>query len=153
MLRLKLYWNEKCAYQGPNFLQDEIIDCERHRILNDFVLVSKAIGQTRKYKTEWNSPRGCSRCIKRGSNCTSLNGPLNWLWKQWDNRTHNNPNPQQKRKSFCHFYEAFDKLKMIQDTVTNCGRSKYLIDLPTRMYTLIHEISILLISPIPHKNH
>ena len=52
MLRLKLYWNEKGAYQGPNFLQDEIIDCERHRILNDFVLVSKAIGQTRKYKTE-----------------------------------------------------------------------------------------------------
>ena len=26
-----------------------------------------------------------------------------WLWKQWDNRTHNNLNPQQKKEVFLSF--------------------------------------------------
>ena len=104
MLRPQLYWNEKCAYQGPNFLQDEIIDCERHRILNDFVLVSKAIGQTRKYKTECETAPGDTLdVLKGGQTSTSLNGSHNRLWKQRDNRTHNNPNPQQKKEVFLSF--------------------------------------------------
>ena len=35
-------------------------------------------------------------CSALRSNSTSLNGSHNWLWKQQDNHTNNNPSPQHK---------------------------------------------------------
>ena len=103
MLRLKLYWNEKCAYQGPNFLQDEIIDCERHRILNDFVLVSKAIGQTRKYKTEWNSPRDALDVLKGGQTASHWTAHTTGCENSGITAHTITLTLNKKRKSFCHF--------------------------------------------------